>query len=86
VNELVSNSLKYAFPGGASGKIEIISRQTKEGRHTLTVRDDGVGLPAGLDPKRSTSLGLKLVNSLVRQIEGRLEMENAGGALFCITF
>jgi two-component sensor histidine kinase len=50
------------------------------------VRDDGVGLPAGFDPDRSSSLGLKLVNGLVQQLEGELEVKSIKGTCFEITF
>ena len=86
VNELVSNSLKYAFPGEAAGTIEVSCQQRAEGRCILVVQDDGVGLPEGMEVKRSPSLGLKLVTGLVRQIEGEMVIDGKEGTRFEITF
>lgn len=86
INELVSNSLKYAFPANKAGHIEIVFEEPASGEYLLVVRDDGVGLPAGLDPARSTSLGLKLVTGLVQQLNGTLVTDNTKGASFEITF
>jgi PAS domain S-box-containing protein len=86
INELVSNSLKHAFAGGRSGEISITLRPENEGRLTLVVADNGGGLPADLDPRNSSSLGLQLVNTLARQLGGSIEITNGSGAEFKITF
>jgi two-component sensor histidine kinase len=86
VNELVTNSLKYAFPPGHSGKIQVFCQHRPNKRYSLTVCDDGVGLPPGFDHTKSTSLGLKLVNSLVYQIEGELIVGAPKGTRFEILF
>jgi two-component sensor histidine kinase len=86
VNELVSNGLKHAFPAEASGTIDVTCSQDERGRCTLAVCDDGVGLPDSLNLDRIQSLGLKLVTSLVRQIEGELTTSSQGGARFEISF
>jgi two-component sensor histidine kinase len=85
VKELVSNALKYAFPDGRSGEIHI--GLVHAGRnYVLTVGDNGVGLPPGLDFRNTPSLGLQLVNMLVDQLEGTVELDSAGGTRFKITF
>jgi two-component sensor histidine kinase len=89
VNELVSNSLKYAFPGGRSGTISVLCSHAPHGRryaHILTVGDDGVGLPEGFEIDACDSLGLKLVTSLVTQVEGELKVENHHGTRFILQF
>lgn len=86
VNELLSNALKYAFPQGRQGTITIRCLARDDGRISLIVADDGVGLPAGLDFRNTETLGLQLVQLLVRQLRGILEIENDGGASFAITF
>jgi two-component sensor histidine kinase len=86
VNELVSNSLKYAFPAELSGTIEVSCRQSSDGCCSLIVSDDGVGLPAGFDVNKSPSLGLKLVTSLVRQIEGEFVVDGKQGTRIEIYF
>ena len=85
INELVTNSLKHAFPEGRSGAIAISLVEDGPGM-LLTVRDDGVGLPEGLVIEKAESLGLILVNSLVQQLGGTLEIDHCGGTAFMIKF
>lgn len=73
VTELMTNSLKYAFPGSRAGSL-LVTAEESAGGLVLTVEDDGVGLPDGLDPKESRSLGLRLVISLARQLDARLDI------------
>ncbi len=84
VNELVTNAMKYAFPGQRSGRVRLAL--TRCGGHVgLIVADDGIGLPAGFDPAQSASLGMKIVSSLVRQVRGTLSVGSDGaGAVFRI--
>ncbi|MBM4445456.1 MAG: HAMP domain-containing protein [Chloroflexi bacterium] len=86
VNELVSNSLKYAFPDGKQGQIVVTMRKDGGGRFTLVVSDTGIGLPRDFDHRESPSLGLKLVHSLVEQLGGTIEVYRQGGTEFRITF
>ena len=86
VNELISNSLKYAFPSGKKGNIKIDLQKKEEGMVMLTISDDGVGFPEGVDYRETQSLGLQLVNTLVGQIDGTITMENHVGTTFRITF
>ncbi|HEV7892333.1 MAG TPA: histidine kinase dimerization/phosphoacceptor domain -containing protein [Pyrinomonadaceae bacterium] len=86
INELVSNSLKHAFPGGTGGSINIRLRPADAERLTLTVADDGVGLPEGFDVRATPSLGLQLVNTLARQLGGDVLVGDCAGAEFSITF
>jgi two-component sensor histidine kinase len=84
VNELVTNSLKHAFPGGAHGEVRIELRQAANGEVRLRVSDTGVGLPADFDLSRSKSLGLRLVSDLAKQLLGTLEI--GPGASFTVVF
>jgi two-component sensor histidine kinase len=86
VNELVSNSLKYAFPDGKRGHISVSCKLGQERQYLLVVGDDGVGLPDGMDPMKTHSLGLKLVTSLVKQVGGQMEIHNSHGTRFEIRF
>jgi PAS domain S-box-containing protein len=81
INELISNSLKYAFPDGRNGEIFI---SVKKERHTLTVvyRDNGIGIPGDLDWRDTQSLGLRLVNTLVDQLNGTVELDRSAGTQF----
>jgi len=87
INELVSNSLKHAFPEPRRGKISISLRQSGEDEIELVVADDGVGVPEDIDLKNITSLGLHLVTILAEdQLEGTISLKRTGGTEFCITF
>jgi PAS domain S-box-containing protein len=94
INELVSNALKHAFPENASGEIqiELHANSTVEGQgpqaqlFTLSVRDSGIGFPATVDFQNTASLGLQLVNTLVNQLDGVIELHNNNGTEFRIQF
>jgi PAS domain S-box-containing protein len=86
VNELVSNALKHAFPARGSGEISV-DTSVENGWINLRVADTGTGLPAGLDFRNTTSLGLQLVTMLVRQLRGRLVVDGGqGGTAVAIAF
>lgn len=86
VNELVNNALKYAFPSQQEGRICIRFQRSAGGEFTMTVQDDGVGLAAEIDFFHTETLGLQLVNTLVKQLNGRLEVDCSGGTGIEITF
>jgi two-component sensor histidine kinase len=86
VNELVSNSMKYAFPEGRRGNLAVRLDKGDDDRITLEVEDDGVGLPPGLDFRNTETLGLQLVNLLVKQLHGEIELEQGVGAVFRVRF
>jgi PAS domain S-box-containing protein len=86
INELVSNSLKHAFPENRRGEVSVSVRQVSPEELMIMVRDTGVGLPPDLDIRKTSSLGLRLVTLLVGQINGSLELDSAPGATFLIRF
>jgi PAS domain S-box-containing protein len=86
INELVSNSLKHAFSGRDRGKIHVVLRPEGNDKFKIVVRDDGVGLPKGLDVTQTESLGLQLVTMLVEQLQGTLRIDNNQGTSFEIIF
>ena len=87
INELVSNSFKYAFPDGQTGQIMIEFSKDSDNRYNLIVRDDGVGMPEAIDLKKAKNLGLQLVYSLVtEQLKGQVSVENFHGAFFKISY
>ena len=86
INELVSNALKHAFPAGRAGQITLELLAEADGQRTLRVADNGVGLPAGLDPGQIETLGLKLVINLADQLNGTLAWERTGGTTFRLRF
>ena len=85
LNELLTNSMKYAFVGRASGKIGV-TFHVSEGRGELTVQDDGPGLPDSIDFGNSPSLGLKLIHLLTKQIGGTVCAERGNGAKVIVEF
>ncbi|MGV1099385.1 sensor histidine kinase [Thiovibrio sp. JS02] len=87
INELVTNSFKYAFPGDRKGEITVSLKRNGQGGYLLRVADNGVGLPAGFDIRSGNSLGLQLVVNLAEhQLQGRLEVTSNGGTSFAIAF
>jgi len=87
VNELVSNSLKHAFPKGRRGEIRIAMRPTAENELELVVSDNGIGVPEDLDFRNMESLGLQLVTILAEdQLGGQIELDRTGGTRFQIRF
>jgi two-component sensor histidine kinase len=86
VNELLSNSLKYAFPGDQGGEVTIALRATSEGQMVLIVRDTGIGFPADVDFRHTDSLGLQLVCLLTEQLGGTIELERASGTQWTLRF
>ena len=85
INELVSNSLKHAFPGGSRGQVRV-ECHADDGQVMLSVADNGVGLPAQVDMRNPASLGLRLVHKLVQQLDGTLQLDGHGGTAFAISF
>ncbi len=96
VNELVSNSLKHAFPGRDNGEIQIELHTDENGEHrkecnrytsfVLTVSDNGVGIPEDLNIEDLDSLGFQLITTLVDQLDGELELKRNDGTEFAIRF
>lgn len=86
ISELVSNSLKYAFPNQTQGIIRISVNCDEGGDIQLIVRDNGIGFPTNWNFSSINSLGLQLVNVLINQIEGTLELNNSQGVQFKISF
>jgi two-component sensor histidine kinase len=90
LNELITNALKHAFGEGRAGTVRVGLAKADDTRAYLSVDDDGVGLPEGLDVRRTNSLGLQLVAALAQQLDGDLTIGNAEGnqtgASFRLTF
>ena len=91
ISELVSNSLKHAFPSGKAnfihkGDILIALRPQEDNRLALVVGDNGIGLPKKIDFRNTDSLGLRLVHMLIRQLGGAVSIDRRNGTTFKITF
>ena len=85
VNELVTNSIKYAFENQEEGQIRILA-ETKDDQLTLIVQDNGCGFSDDINIDERETLGLKIVRTLTRQIGGELEIDCKNGAQFKVVF
>lgn len=86
LNELVTNCLKHAFKGRNKGKIDISIKSPETGKIELIVQDNGIGLPKGIIIEKIKTLGLGLVDLLVDQLRGTLEIKRKRGTIFIIKF
>jgi len=88
INELITNSLKYAFPGGRAGEIRIsLKRDPATKELQLIIKDNGIGLPPDFNIKKSKSLGMNLaLNLLEKQLKGTLVLNRENGTEFVMTF
>jgi len=86
MNELLSNSFKYAFNDEIEGKIGLEIRVVEDGKYELIYSDNGPGLPVNFDLATAKTLGMQLIHDLSRQIGGRVKYEYKNGALFIINF
>lgn len=86
LNELVTNALKHAFPDGGAGEVRVALTRVSQARCTLTVSDDGTGLPHQVDVENPRSVGLQLVQMLSEQIGAEVQVRRAPGTEFIITF
>jgi two-component sensor histidine kinase/HAMP domain-containing protein len=86
INEILSNSLKYAFPQGRRGTISVSLRRGEGDALVLTISDDGIGFPREIDFRNPATLGLRIVNILVEQLRGVLRMNPGSGTSYTISF
>ena len=85
INEIISNSLKYAFPNNRDGII-FVNLTVNKKNVKIEVGDNGVGIPQKVDVKNTQTLGLQLVDTLVEQINGTLKLNRNKGTIFSIEF
>jgi two-component sensor histidine kinase len=86
LNEAITNSIKYAFPDGASGEIRIRMIRTEGGKIMLEVADNGIGLPAHWESLQQDSLGLRLIRGLSDDINARLQISSGPGTSIRLEF
>ena len=84
-NEIISNSMKHAFPNQEYGFINILLQQI-DSSYLLTISDDGVGFSHQDFSNQTTNLGIELIESLVKQIAGKLDIQSDNGAIYMIRF
>jgi two-component sensor histidine kinase len=83
-NEVITNSIKHAFPDG-SGEITIDFKKIDE-NYVMSIRDNGIGLPEDFNTKKTSTLGIQLINGLIAQLDGKLETNSFEGTEFRIIF
>jgi len=86
LNEAITNSIKYAFPGNRKGLIEIALSQQVGHKYILSIQDNGIGLPSEFHVKKSGSLGMSLMSGLSGDLDGTFTVENNQGTLIKIIF
>ena len=86
LNELLTNSLKHAFPDGQRGEISVSMKHEAPGTYVLLVQDNGVGFPADFNMRKADTLGLQIIRSLVDQLGGTYEARNSGGVMTAVRF
>lgn len=85
VNEILTNSLKYAFPKNKKGTITVILKENN-GNAEIEIADDGIGMSANFNIEESTGMGMQLVNMLTQQLSGLLTIKTDSGTKFKIVF
>ncbi|MDD1664961.1 MAG: PAS domain S-box protein, partial [Methanomicrobiales archaeon] len=83
LNEIITNSLKYAFPDGRQGKISISAGKSSEA-YSIRIADNGVGIPKDFDWQKSNTLGMKLIHGLVSQVDGTITLDREAGTGYTI--
>lgn len=90
VNEILTNSFKYAFPKNKSGEITVSYESQKikgnKRKNCISIIDNGVGLPKNFSLENSLTLGMQLITTLLEQIEGKMEIKNNKGTGFIVSF
>jgi PAS domain S-box-containing protein len=86
INELISNSIKYAFPDNKKGHIIIKLSKDKKDKFTLIIRNDGIDFPEEIDLEKANSFGMQLVHILTQQLHAEIEIDRKGGTTFKLLF
>ena len=86
LNEAITNSIKYAFPGNMEGVITISLSNTNLDNYLLTISDNGIGMPVHVKDKKPGSLGMSLMKGLSEDIDGTFSIENNNGTIIKISF
>ncbi len=86
INEIITNSYKYAFNKSKENQLSISIAKNSDHEYKLIIEDNGPGIPDNLDIQKAKSLGLRLINRLVKQLHGKLQVTNKNGARFEILF
>lgn len=86
IHELVSNSLKHGFPDDREGEVAVRMKINRKGKYELIIKDDGIGFSEKIDIHMTHTIGMQLINRLVKQIDGEIELFGKEGTTFTVTF
>jgi PAS domain S-box-containing protein len=86
INEVLTNAIKYAFPSERKGEIRILMTVDNNDEYTLTVSDNGIGLPENFTIETARSFGMQLISVLVKQLGGSMSISNDNGITYTIRF
>ncbi len=86
ISELVSNSIKHAFPDNRKGKISVCFNKENENQYSIQVKDTGIGFPSDLDFRDPQSRGLEIINDMTSQLNGTIKLKKEQGTEFTVTF
>ncbi len=86
INEMVANSLKYAFPNQKNGEIKIELHSNDENQFNLIVSDNGIGIPSEINPENAKTFGMQLIKYLTKQLKGTIELDNNNGTKYQLNF
>jgi PAS domain S-box-containing protein len=86
IDEMVANSLKYAFPNEIKGEIKIELHSDDKERFHLMVSDNGVGIPSHIDPDKAETFGMQLIKYLTKQLKGTIKLEKNNGTQYNLIF
>lgn len=86
LNEAITNAIKYAFPDKREGRIDVSFKRSSPDHFTLSIKDDGVGLPPSFDPANRTSMGMKMMRGLSGDLDGNLQVNNNNGTEIRLDF
>lgn len=86
LNELVTNSLKHAFRGNRGGRVSVKLHNLDDESLELSVSDDGLGIPEEIELETARTMGLNLIQTLTKQLNGKLELDRENGTAFTIRF
>jgi len=84
VNEIITNSLQYAFPNKSSGRISVLIKNENKNTFRIIINDNGIGLPAHIDIDKNCGLGLKIIAMLVKQLNGNITISRHHGTEYSI--
>jgi two-component sensor histidine kinase len=86
LNEAITNAIKHAFPGRREGVIDVLFKRTAQDHFTLSIKDNGSGLPSSFDPANRSSMGMKLMRGLSGDLDTTLQVNNNNGTEIRLDF